>query len=71
MRPGVMAGGDAYLAAGTAEGWVVSRPGEYFWAEMKFASEEEMRLTLTALGYERVSGDGLAEDREWTKKASR
>jgi len=61
---------DTYLAVDTIEGWVVSRPGEYFWADMKFASEEEMRLTLTAMGYEHVSGDGLMEDQEW-KKTSR
>jgi len=40
---------DTYLAVDTIEGWVVSRPGEYFWADMKFASEEEMRLTANGL----------------------
>lgn len=60
---------DAHLAVDTTEGRAVSRPGECFRTDMKFASEEETRPTPAA-GCERATGDGFAEDLE-RKKTSR
>lgn len=61
---------DTYIVVKMIEGWVVSRPDEHFFADMKFASEEETRLTLSAMGYEYVSGNGIAAAQIW-KNASR
>lgn len=62
---------DRYLAVKTPYGWAAYTdvtPGlPKDPDDMEFGSEEEMKLSMAALGYEFVSGDGVKFAQVWRR----
>ena len=61
---------DRYLAVKMPYGRVAytdspGLPGDPY--DMEFDSEEEMKLSMAALGYEFVSGDGITVEQVWRR----